>query len=61
MAAAWRPAGEVRHGFTHFELHVALFAAHVARIEAEGILQPLDALESAALPSLMRKCAAMAG
>jgi A/G-specific adenine glycosylase len=61
MAAAWRPAGEVRHGFTHFELHVALFAARVARIEGEGVLQPLDALHSAALPSLMRKCAALAG
>ena len=61
MAAAWRPAGDVRHGFTHFELHVALFAARVACIEGEGVLQPLDTLESAALPSLMRKCAAMAG
>ena len=58
MAAAWRPAGEVRHGFTHFQLHIALFAAVVERIEGEGFRHPLDALDAAALPSLMRKCVA---
>ena len=58
MEAAWRPAGEVRHGFTHFELRLALFAAQVERIEGEGFLHPLGALDAAALPSLMRKCVA---
>ena len=58
MPATWRPAGEVRHGFTHFELHLALFAARVERIAGDGFLHPLDALEMAALPSLMRKCVA---
>ena len=58
MPAAWRPAGEVRHGFTHFELHIAVFSACVARIEGEGFLHPVDALAEAALPSVMRKCVA---
>ena len=58
MPAAWRPAGEVRHGFTHFELHIALFAAEVQSIGGDGFLHPLDALDAAALPSLMRKCVA---
>jgi A/G-specific adenine glycosylase len=60
MPGAWRPAGEVRHGFTHFELHIALFAASVERIEAEGFLHPVDRLDAAALPSVMRKCVAAA-
>ena len=36
MPADWRPAGQVRHGFTHFALMIELFAARVAQIEAEG-------------------------
>ena len=36
MLAAWQPAGQVRHGFTHFELTIDLFAARVERIEAAG-------------------------
>ena len=39
------PAGEVRHGFTHFELTIGLFAARVPRIDAEGFLRPIDALD----------------
>lgn len=58
MPAAWRAVGEVRHGFTHFELHLAVFSARVERIEAEGFLHPVDALAAAALPSVMRKCVA---
>ena len=58
MPAAWRPAGEVRHGFTHFELHIALFAARVDHIAGDGFLHPVEALAAAALPSLMRKCVA---
>ena len=58
MAANWQPAGEVRHGFTHFQLHIALFAAVVERIEGDGFLHPVAALDAAALPSLMRKCIA---
>src|ERR1700759_593100 len=59
--AAWRPAGQVRHGFTHFELIIELFAARVDRIHAgDGYLVPADSLGDAALPSVMRKCVRMA-
>ena len=60
MPAEWRTAGQVRHGFTHFELHVDLYAARVARIEADGFLHPIGDLAAAALPSVMRKCVRMA-
>ena len=60
MPAAWRPAGQVRHGFTHFELRIELFAARVKRIKAEGFLRPLARLGEEALPSVMRKCARVA-
>ena len=61
MAAEWRPAGEVRHGFTHFELSLVLFAALVPRIEAAGFLHPVAGLGDEALPSVMRKCVRVAG
>jgi A/G-specific adenine glycosylase len=60
MSAAWQPAGQVRNGFTHFELTIDLFAARVARIEAPGFARPIDALAAEALPSVMRKCVRMA-
>jgi hypothetical protein len=50
----------VRHGFTHFELILEVLAAHVPAIEADGFAQALDALDDAALPSVMRKCVRMA-
>jgi A/G-specific adenine glycosylase len=56
MPAAWRPAGEVRHGFTHFELRIGLYAAAVPHISAEGVLCGPEALDDAGLPSVMRKC-----
>lgn len=59
MAADWRPAGEVRHGFTHFALTIDLLAARVPRIEADGFLHPVTALAEEALPSVMRKCVRM--
>ena len=40
MPADWRPAGEVRHGFTHFALTIDLLAARVPRIEADGLPAP---------------------
>lgn len=57
----WRAAGQVRHGFTHFELILNLFAGeagHAANAQ-DGFLLPLTDLGGAALPSVMRKCAAM--
>ncbi|MCC6719435.1 MAG: A/G-specific adenine glycosylase [Acetobacteraceae bacterium] len=71
--AAWRPAGRVGHGFTHFELAIGLYAATVAAIEGpaiegpaiegpaiagESFLRPVAALAGEALPSVMRKCVA---
>jgi A/G-specific adenine glycosylase len=60
MSAPWRPAGQVRHVFTHFELHLDVYAASVPAIQAEGFLRPATALQTEALPSLMRKCVSLA-
>ena len=60
MCLDWRAAGQVRHGFTHFELIIDILAAHVPKIKAEGFAHALDALDEAALPSVMRKCVHMA-
>ncbi len=60
MAAPWRPAGQVRHGFTHFELVIDLYAAEAPRIAADGLVHAPAELADAALPSVMRKCARMA-
>ena len=59
MQVDWRPAGEVRHGYTHFALTIDLLAARVPRIEAAGFLRPVTALADEALPSVMRKCVRM--
>ena len=59
MPAAWCAAGEVRHGFTHFELRLTLLAAEVPAIAADGFLRAIAALDAEALPSVMRKCAAL--
>ncbi len=62
MPADWREAGEVRHGFTHFELQIRLYAAVVPAIAAvDGFLCDAGELAEAALPSVMRKCVAMLG
>ncbi len=60
MQAAWQHAGQVRHGFTHFELHLDVFAASVPTIEAPGFLRPAEALAQEALPTVMRKGVALA-
>jgi A/G-specific adenine glycosylase len=61
----WRGAGQVRHGFTHFELIIDLFAAHVRRIEVpagmdRAFVHATQALDDVALPSVMRKCVRIA-
>ncbi|HEY2134179.1 MAG TPA: A/G-specific adenine glycosylase [Acetobacteraceae bacterium] len=60
MVAGWREIGEIRHGFTHFELRISVFSAAVPVIAAEGFLQNATQLEGEALPSVMRKCVALA-
>jgi len=59
IVAEWRPAGQVRHGFTHFELIIELYAASVPCIRAAGLVRPIAALGQEALPSVMRKCVRM--
>ncbi len=59
MAAAWWPAGQVRHGFTHFTLTIDVYAAAVEAIVAPGLLRPVVGLGAEALPSVMRKCVAL--
>ena len=61
MPVTWRGAGQVRHGFTHFELIIDVLAAQVPCIEAAGFTHRLDALRDAALPSVMWKCVRIAG
>ncbi len=53
-AAAWAQAGAVRHVFTHFELRLTVFAAQGDH--TTGMTLAVDA----ALPSVMRKCIAVA-
>jgi A/G-specific adenine glycosylase len=60
MDVGWREAGEVRHGFTHFELMLRLYVAQVLRIDADGFQRPIAALADEALPSVMRKCVRLA-
>ena len=61
MPVAWRPIGQVHHGFTHFQLTIDLFAAQVGAIEGDGFVHPLTRLNEVALPSVMRKCVEAAG
>jgi A/G-specific adenine glycosylase len=57
FAANWtKRAGIVRHGFTHFELEVQVYAVSVAaRPKAEGRWIARDKLADTALPTVMRK------
>ena len=61
MIVDWRPAGQVRHGFTHFQLTIDVFAAEVPTIEGDGFIHPLTRLHEVALPSVMRKCVTAVG
>ena len=58
--AAWRLAGRARHGFTHFELLIDVYAARVAVIAAPGLRRNRGELGEEALPSVMRKCVGVA-
>jgi len=60
MPAAWRHSGKIRHVFTHFELFLDVYEATVPTISADGFLRPAAALHDEALPSVMRKCVAVA-
>nr|WP_305958175.1 A/G-specific adenine glycosylase [Aurantiacibacter sp. 219JJ12-13]MDP5261518.1 A/G-specific adenine glycosylase [Aurantiacibacter sp. 219JJ12-13] len=62
VSGAWRAAGVVRHGFTHFdlELGVAIHAGSAAQPEGEGEWWPVERIEDAGLPTLFAKAAALA-
>jgi A/G-specific adenine glycosylase len=60
MPAPWRRAGAIRHVFTHFELHLDVYAARVPAITAAGFLCAVESLGAEALPSVMRKCVRVA-
>lgn len=57
VAADWRPFdGTVRHGFTHFDLTLAVLGGRVeGPAAAEGTWCPVERLGEQALPSLMKK------
>jgi A/G-specific adenine glycosylase len=54
--APWRRAGQARHGFTHFELHLDVYCATVDVIAGPALLRPRDSLATAALPTVMQRC-----
>ena len=56
----------MRHGFTHFALTLDVYAGTLAGAErrnasVSGMRRPVAALAGEALPSVMRKCVALAG
>jgi A/G-specific adenine glycosylase len=63
VAAKWRLVpGLVRHGFTHFDLELTVLAGEIRSEspQADGKWVALDALDSQALPTLMKKIVAHA-
>lgn len=64
LYGAWRPLGAVRHTFTHFDLELQLMlysGDDWARLDGQqGEWWPVDALESAGLPTLFAKAAQLA-
>ena len=59
VAGPWRPIGEVRHGFTHFDLTLTVWTAEVPR-DATPSRGAFGALDPQALPTLFRKAHALA-
>jgi A/G-specific adenine glycosylase len=57
--ADWRAAGEVRHVFTHFTLHLEVRCARAPTgwTPGEGGFVAVSALDQAGLPSVMMKAA----
>ena len=57
QSAHWRHLGIARHGFTHFELVLQVYAASVERIASDGLKLAASMLTESALPSVMTRCA----
>lgn len=62
VPGAWKAAGVVRHGFTHFdlELGVAIHAGDAPSPAGEGEWWPVETIEEAGLPTLFAKAARLA-
>jgi A/G-specific adenine glycosylase len=60
VRGAWRHAGRVLHIFTHFELRLDVYATSASTPGAEGFWRDAAQLGDEALPSVMRKCVAIA-
>jgi A/G-specific adenine glycosylase len=62
LPARWRKLeGEVRHGFTHFELVLSVWTARGRpRAESDGTWWPLNRLDEQALPTLVKKLVSFA-
>lgn len=58
--AAWRPAGSVRHVFTHFELDLAVYRADGVTVAAPAGWWWSTAPDEEALPTVMKKVIAAA-
>ncbi len=54
----WSEAGVVRHGFTHFDLELAVLVAQGEEPGGEGEWWPVADLQAAGLPTLFAKAAA---
>ncbi|WP_367160738.1 A/G-specific adenine glycosylase [Kozakia baliensis] len=63
--AEWREVGFVTHVFTHLTLQLTVYDAQISEFRShplgEGFSCSAQALEAQALPSVMRKCLALAG
>ncbi|MGX7952206.1 A/G-specific adenine glycosylase [Tsuneonella sp. HG249] len=59
-AGDWRDAGSIRHGFTHFDLELAVKASGNAAPTEEGEWWPIARLDEAGLPTVFAKAAARA-
>ncbi|WP_455429144.1 NUDIX domain-containing protein [Fodinicurvata halophila] len=61
LACDWQPlSGQVSHTFTHFRLHLQVWAAQGNGEVPGGRWVPPEELDSQALPTLMRKVIAHA-
>ncbi|MXO71324.1 A/G-specific adenine glycosylase [Alteraurantiacibacter buctensis] len=61
VTGAWEPGGVVRHGFTHFDLELAVAVyAGSATPAGEGEWWPVERIAEAGLPTLFAKAAALA-
>ena len=56
----WIEAGEVRHTFTHFHLHLRVLAARAEVPVQRGAPVPADGFRPSDLPTVMRKALALA-